>query len=162
MDIIVNVTENWGIGHNGKLLYNIPADLKRFRELTIGRVVVLGRKTLYTFPGKKPLKGRTNLILSHQPGLQIEGATVVNDITHLLTELQQYDSNDISVIGGESIYRMLLPYCDKAYITRTYARPEADSYFPNLDMSPQWRQTDISEMYEFEKLTYRYINYVRV
>ena len=162
MDIIVNVTENWAIGCNGNLLYNIPADLKRFRELTLGRVVILGRKTLYTFPSNRPLKGRTNIILSRQTDLQIEGATVVNSISQLLFILRQYNSRDISVIGGESIYRELLPYCDKAFITRTYTRPQADSFFPNLDESARWRQTDISELYQFDNLTYRYITYTKV
>lgn len=161
MRAIVNVGPDWGIGNSGALLWSIPEDLRRFRQLTTGGVVVLGRKTLATFPGGRPLKNRVNLVLSGQPDLIIEGAVVLHSIEALLEEVNRY-KQPVWVIGGDSVYRQLLPWCDTVELTRTYGRALADTFFPDLDMDPAWRQTDLSPLYDHGGVPFRYITYRRV
>lgn len=158
MDFVVNVCENWGIGNKGELLVAISADLKRFRQLTTGKTVILGRKTLSTFPGGRPLKNRTNLILSSTAS-EIEGAEVFPTMEALLERLKSCDLSQVSVIGGASVYEALLPYCDTAYITKTMLSPEADTYFPDMDAMPNWTITEKSELLEENGITFQYINY---
>ena len=117
MNLIVAVDENWAIGCRGDLLVRIPADHKMFRQETLGKVVVLGRKTMDTFPGGMPLQGRTNLILTRNPDYQVKGGIVVHSVEVLLEKLKDYDAKDVYVIGGDSVYRQLLPYCDTAHVT---------------------------------------------
>ena len=147
MNLIVAVDKNWAIGLHNKLLVSIPADMKFFRETTMGKVVVMGRKTLESFPGGQPLKRRTNIVLTSDKNYKVKDAVVVNSVEALLEELRQYNDEDIYVIGGESIYRQLLPYCKVAHITKIDHAYEADTYFPNLDEMPEWnrgqRGTDI-------------------
>ena len=162
MNIIAAVDENWGIGYKGRLLVSIPRDQKHFREETTGKVVVLGRKTLETFPQGMPLQNRTNIILSQDKSFQVKGATVVHSIEELLEELKQYPSEDIYIIGGESVYEQMLPYCDTAHITKIDHSYQADTYFPNLDRAPDWEITaDSDEQYYFD-LTYTFYRYQRV
>ena len=116
MNIIVAVDENWAIGYRGDLLVRIPADHKMFRNETIGKVVVLGRKTMDTFPGGLPLAGRTNIVLTRNPEYQVKDAIVVHSVEELLAELKNYDTKDVYVIGGDSVYSQLLPYCDTAHV----------------------------------------------
>ena len=158
MNAIVNVTENWGIGQDNRLLVTISDDLKRFRRLTTGRTVILGRKTLETFPGGRPLRGRRNLILSGNPSFYVSRATVV----HSLAELRQAVLPDepLSVIGGASIYELLLPYCDTAYVTKTLISPPADRFFPNLDELPNWELADASDILEENGVRFQYLDYV--
>ena len=118
MNVIAAVDENWAIGNRNELLVRIPADHKFFREETTGKVVILGRKTLQTFPGGLPLKNRENLILSGNENFKVKDAEVFNSIEELLERLKDYDTEDVYVIGGESVYRQLLPYCDTAHIRR--------------------------------------------
>ena len=139
MDLIVNVTENWGIGCQGRLLVSISADLRRFRQLTEGRVVILGRKTLETFPGGRPLKNRTNIILTTNPDFHAVGAVAVHSEQALFELLRQYPRESLCVIGGASVYRLLLPYCDTARVTRTLTTVPADAFFPDLDAMESWR-----------------------
>ena len=129
MDLIVNVTENWGIGCQGRLLVSISADLRRFRQLTEGRVVILGRKTLETFPGGRPLKNRTNIILTTNPDFHAVGAVAVHSEQALFELLRQYPRESLCVIGGASVYRLLLPYCDTARVTKTLTTVPADGDF---------------------------------
>lgn len=157
MQLIVAVDQNWAIGHQGDQLFYIPADLKRFKELTTGHPVILGRKTLATFPGGRPLKGRVNLILSRNPDFAPEGATVCPDLDTLLAAAPE----DSFVIGGESVYRALLPHCSVAHVTKVDASFEADTWFPNLDKDPHWHITDISQDMEHEGLVFRYVTYRR-
>jgi dihydrofolate reductase len=159
MDLIVNVTENWGIGKDGKLLISISADLKRFRQLTTGKTVILGRKTLGTFPGGRPLKNRTNLILSGSAA-SIEGAVVLPSLEALFAQLKACDLGQVSVIGGASVYRALLPYCDRAYITKTLLTPEADTFFPNLDQAENWSVAEAGPVLEENGVQFQYIDYV--
>ena len=145
MNIIVAVDKNWAIGKNNKMMWSIPADMRFFREKTTGHVVVMGRKTLESFPNGLPLKQRTNLILSRDRSYKVKGALVLHTMEELLEHLKEYDSSDIFVIGGESIYRQFLPYCDTAYVTRIDHAYDADTYFPNLDELLEWTMTEVSE-----------------
>ncbi|MBR6158231.1 MAG: dihydrofolate reductase, partial [Lachnospiraceae bacterium] len=141
MNIIAAVDKNWGIGNRGELLVSIPKDQKMFRQETTGKVVVLGRKTLDTFPQKQPLPYRTNIILTHDKNYQVKGAVVVHSIEKLMEELKKYPSQDVYIIGGESIYQQMMPYCDTAHITQIDHEYQADAFFPNLDEDPEWEMT---------------------
>lgn len=138
MNLIVAVDKNWAIGNKGELLAHLRADMKHFAAITTGKVVVLGSKTLSTFPGGRPLKNRTNIILSRREDFAPGGAVVVHSEIELLDELKKYKSDDIFVIGGASVYNLLLSYCDKAYITEFNKAFEADAYIPNLAASGEW------------------------
>ena len=155
MNLIVAVDKNWAIGRDGDQLIYIPEDLKHFKALTTGHPVILGRKTLATFPGGRPLKGRRNLILSRDPAFAPEGAEVFPDLDHLLSAAPA----DSFVIGGASVYRTLLDRCDTAYITRIDASFPADKYFPDLDADPRWQIKEISETMEHEGISFRYYTY---
>ncbi len=160
MELIVNVTENWGIGFENRLLVSISADLRRFRQLTEGKVVILGRKTLETFPGGRPLKNRTNIVLTTDPAFRADGAVIVHSAQELFSALRGYSQQALCVIGGASVYRLLLPYCTRARVTKTAAMPAADAFFPNLDALENWRIADASEPMEENGLRFQYVDYV--
>ena len=161
MNIIVAADKNWAIGKNNKLLVSIPQDMKFFRETTTGKVVVMGRKTLESFPGGQPLKKSVNIVLTSDKNYHVNGADIVHSIDALLEELKKYPAEDIYVIGGESIYRQLLPYCDKAYVTKIEHAYDADTFFPNLDEDPQWRMTKTSDEQTYFDLEYEFTIYER-
>ena len=161
MNILVAVDENWAIGYRGDLLVRIPADHKMFRNETIGKVVVLGRKTMDTFPGGLPLAGRTNIVLTRNPEYQVKDAIVVHSVEELLAELKNYDTKDVYVIGGDSVYSQLLPYCDTAHVTKIDRSYEADTYFPNLDASGEWEITAESDEQSYFDTTYHFLKYER-
>ena len=138
MKAILSADRNWGIGYQNKLLVTIPSDMRFFRETTTGKVIVLGRKTLETFPGGLPLKNRVNIVLTHDRSLQVKDAVVVHDLEELMEELKKYPEEDIYVVGGGSVYELLLPYCDTAYVTRIDMAYQADTFFPDLDQDPEW------------------------
>lgn len=160
MNLIVNVTENWGIGFENKLLVSISADLRRFRELTMGKAVILGRKTLETFPGGRPLKGRRNMIMSTNANYAPEGAEVYHSLDALLDEVRKLDPEEVCVIGGASIYEALLPYCRTAQITKTYVNCEADRFFPDLDAMDNWKIEKIYDEENENGIRFQYIDYV--
>ena len=162
MNIIVAADEHWAIGNKGKLLVSIPNDMKHFRQETTGKVIVLGHKTLQTFPQGMPLQSRTNIILSRDRKLTVKGAKVVHSVEELLEELKGYPTEDVYVVGGESVYRQLLPYCHRAYVTRIDHAYDADTYFPNLDEDPQWKMTKISDEQTYFDLEYVFTIYERV
>ena len=159
MNLIAAVDKNWAIGRNNKLLVSIPDDMKFFRETTTGKVVVMGRKTLESFPGKKPLKNRVNIVLTSDNSYQVDGAVIVHDMDELHEELKKYNSQDIYVIGGESIYRQLLDECDVAHITQIDFSYEADAWFPNLDEKEEWVVTADSEEQTYFDLEYYFYKY---
>ena len=159
MNLIAAVDENWAIGKNNQLLVSIPADMKFFRTTTTGKVVVMGRKTLESFPNGLPLKNRTNIVLTHNPNYSVKDAIVVHSLDELHEELKKYNSEDIYVIGGEKIYEQLLDECDVAHITKIDFEYDADAYFPNLDENPDWEITGDSEeqtYFDLELYFYRY------
>ena len=145
MNLIAAVDNNWAIGYKGKLLVTIPADHKRFREMTTGKVVVLGRKTMDTFPGGQPLKNRTNIILSRNPEYRVKDALTAGSTEELLEMVKDYPDEDVFIIGGESIYSALIGYCDTAYITKLNYSYSADAYFPDLSKLYEWEMVSESE-----------------
>lgn len=145
MKLVVAVDKNWGIGYKGELLARVRADLRYFQSLTKGNVVILGSKTLSTFPGGRVLKDRINIVLSRREDYSPEGAIVVHSIDELLCELKNYENETIFVIGGANVYSQLLPYCDTAYVTKFNKSFDCDAYFENLDVSPDWELVSIGE-----------------
>ena len=158
MNVIVAVDANWAIGKGGDQLVYIPEDLKHFKELTMGHPVILGRRTMATFPGGRPLKGRRNLVLSRDPDFRPEGAEVYPDLAPLLAAAPE----DAFVVGGASVYRALLDRCDTAYVTKIGRAYEADCWFPNLDEDPAWTLAEESEAMEHEGIAFRYTVYRRI
>lgn len=161
MKLIAAVDSNWAIGYKNQLLVRIPHDQKWFQSTTMGKVIVLGRKTLETFPNGVPLAGRTNIVLTTDKSLKVRGATVVHSIDELLTELKRYNSEDVYVVGGESVYNQLLDMCDTAYITKIDYVYEADRYFPNLDENKSWELREESDEQTYFDLEYTFRTYVR-
>ena len=157
MNLIAAVDRNWAIGRDGDQLCYIPADLKHFQALTTGHPVILGRKTLATFPCGRPLKNRRNLILSRTMGEAPQGAEVFSTAEVLLAAAPE----DSFVIGGASVYRQLLPWCDTAYVTKIDRAFPADCYFPDLDQDPAWERTEESAPLEQDGIIYRYLTYRR-
>ncbi|MGI6012599.1 MAG: dihydrofolate reductase [Ruminococcus sp.] len=161
MNMILSADQNWGIGCNNKLLVSIPSDMKFFRTQTTGKVVVMGRKTLESFPGGMPLKNRTNIVVTRDPDYDARGALAVHSREELLEELKKYKSEDIYIIGGEAIYRMMLPYCDTIHVTKIDFAYEADRFFPNLDEMPEWEITASSDEQTYFDLEYTFLKYER-
>ena len=159
MKAIVAVDKNWGIGLKGKLLVSIPADMKFFRSTTLGKVVVMGRKTLESFPNGAPLKDRVNIVLTKNTSFQKNGVIVVHSIDELKDELKKYNSDDVYVIGGETIYKQLIDECDTAYVTKIDYAYEADAYFPNLDEKVNWEVAVEGEEETYYDLEYYFMTY---
>ena len=158
MQAIVNVSQNWGIGKENRLLFPLRADLKRFKELTMGHAVVMGRKTLESLPGKKGLPGRRNLVLTRD-----ESFTAPNvEAVHTPLQAVFATGTEDFCIGGESVYRLLLPACDRVYVTKVLATAEADAFFPNLDEDPEWQIERESEIMEENGVRFQYVDYVKV
>lgn len=156
MKAIVLVDENWGIGVDGNQIVYIHSDLRYFREMTMGHPVILGRKTLATFPGGRPLKGRRNLVLSRNPNFASCEAEVFRDLETLLAAAP----DDSFVIGGESVYAALLAYCDTVYVTKVHGVFSADCHFPDLDQCLHWQiaaeaQSQEENGIEFHRLIYK-------
>lgn len=160
MNLIVAVDKNWAIGYQGKLLVSIPADMKFFREKTTGNVVVMGKNTLLSFPGGRPLKNRVNIVIAPEKDFTVDGATVVCGIAEALDEIKKYKSENVYVIGGGSIYRQMLEYCDTAYVTYINYAYSADTYFPNLDeLADEWYLAGESEEETYFDLEYVFRTY---
>ena len=162
MNLIAAVDQNWAIGNKNQLLVKIPADQKFFRETTTGKVVVMGRKTLESFPNGLPLKNRTNIVLTRDKNYEVKDAIVLHSLEDLREELKKYPSEDIYVIGGETIYRQLLDDCDVAHITKIEFAYDADAYFPNLDELSEWKITADSEEQTYFDLEYYFYKYEKV
>ena len=160
MVAIVAVAENWGIGKDGDLLFSIRQDMRRFRTLTSYMTVIMGRKTLESLPGGKPLPKRRNIVLSSRME-PVEGVEIARDIDELLSLVADDPAEEVYVIGGGQVYSALLPHCDKVLLTRVYTSPEADAFFPDLDADGAWKIESESELLEEDGLTFRYIDYVR-
>lgn len=162
MNAIVAVDKNWAIGNKGKLLVSIPSDMKRFREITTGKVVVLGRKTMATFPNGMPLKNRTNIVLTKDINYKAGDAIIVHSIDELLEELKNYNSEDIYIIGGDSVYKQMLPYVDICEVTKIRYAYEADSYFPNLEKDENWVIDSESEEQTYFDTEYTFQRWKRI
>lgn len=158
MELIVAVYEDWGIGRDGTQPVALSADRKFFRETTRGALVIVGRKTLADFPGGKPLPGRTNVVLTRQSGT-IPGARACNSPEEAARLGRQ--AQRAFVIGGGSVYRQMLPYCDAAYVTKIHAAPESDTFFPSLDADPAWELAQILQSGEENGIQYEMCLYRR-
>lgn len=159
MKCIVAVDSNWAIGNKGKLLVSIPNDQKMFRGETTGKVIVLGRKTLETFPNGLPLKNRTNIIMSTNPDYEVKDAIVVHDDKELFEAIKDYNTDDVYIIGGQSVYERFVPYCDTAIVTKIDQEYEADAYFPNLDKDENWSIVAESEEQTYFSVEYTFREY---
>lgn len=158
MELIVAVYDDWGIGANGTQPVALSADRKFFRETTRGAMVIVGRKTIEDFPGKKPLPGRVNLVLTRTQA-DIPGFTVCAS-PEAAVELAK-EADRAMVIGGGSIYRQMLPYCNKAYVTKVHTTVSSDTFFPNLDADRDWQLADILQSGEEEGIAYEMCLYIR-
>lgn len=158
MKSIVAVDRNWGIGIDNDMLISIPEDMKYFVEQTRDKVVVMGKNTLDSFPGGKPLKNRINIVLSRSD-LDNEGIVPVKTIEEILTEIKKYNSDDVLVVGGGSVYKQLLPYCSECIITKIDEEFKAEVFYPNLDELDNWKIVDESETHEHDGIKYKYLIY---
>ncbi|MDO5695888.1 MAG: dihydrofolate reductase [Eubacteriales bacterium] len=144
MKAIVAVEKNWGIGYQGRLLTHIPADLRYFKEKTINKAVIMGRRTFESLPGRQPLPQRHNIILTRDADYQVRGAVVLRSKEAVLEYVKNMQSADVFVIGGEQVYKLFMPETDEIYVTRIDYNYASDVYFPNLDMLPEWAVTAVS------------------
>lgn len=158
MELIVAVYDDWGIGADGTQPIALSADRKFFREMTRGAMVIVGRRTIADFPGQKPLPGRVNVALTRSKA-EIPGFTVCNNPAEAV-ELAK-NAQRAMVIGGGSIYKQMLPYCDTAYITKIHCAPPSDTFFPNLDKAPAWMLDEILQSGEENGIAYEMCRYVR-
>ncbi len=161
MNLIVAADNNWAIGNKNEPLVRIPNDQKHLREETAGKVVVMGRKTLENFPQGQPFKNRTNIVLTTDRKYRVKDAVVVHSLKDLLEELKQYNDEDIYIIGGESVYRQMLPYCNVAHVTKIDMAYEADTYFPDLDKDEDWQITADSDEQTYFDIAYQFVKYER-
>ena len=161
MNLIVAVDKNWAIGYQNKLLVSIPEDMKFFRTTTTGKVVVMGRKTLDSFPGGKPLPGRRNIVITRNVDFDRRGCEIAATLKAALELAGDTNSDDLWVIGGGSVYTALLSRCKRVYLTKVDAVAEdADTFFPNLDKLPVWEVEHASEPVTENGVTYRFIDYI--
>ena len=161
MKIIVAVDSNWGIGCDGNLLQHIPEDMKFFKEKTIGNVVVMGRETFESLPGKNPLNNRVNIVLSRNNSFKDDRLTICKSIEETFKELEKYNNDEIFIIGGETIYKQFLPYCDELYITKIKNEYKADRFFPNVDIMENWELVEESEVKEYKDIKYIFSRYLK-
>ena len=161
MKLIAAVDQNWNLGYRGELLFRIPADLKRFRALTVGNIVIMGRKTLLSLPGGRPLVNRDNIVLTRNTSLDAQGAAVAHSIVELSELLRQpgFAGKEVFVIGGAEVYAQLLPYCEAALITHVNATREADCSLPDLTALEKWEIAEHSEVQIYEDLSFFYVTY---
>ncbi len=167
MKMIVAADKNWGIGNKNTLLVRIPADQKRFQTMTLGKIIVMGRNTFESLPGKVGLYGRRNLVITHNPTYKAPGADVVHSFEEAMSYLDAclakgYQSEDIFIIGGERVYRQFLPLCDTIYLTKIAYAYEADTYFPDLTKLSEWQLWDQSDEQTFFDIEYFYEEYRKV
>ena len=161
MKIIAAADRNWSIGNNGGLLVRIPEDQRFFKQMTVGKTVVMGRKTLDSLPGGRALKDRTNIVLTRDPGFQRDNVTVVHSLSEALSLIKELPPDDVMIIGGASVYSLFLPYCDGAVITMIDAEFEADRRIPDLDTLPEWSLTEESGPHEWNGIRYTFRQYTR-
>lgn len=161
MKLIAAVDNHWAIGYKGQLLVSIRADQINFKKHTINNTVILGRKTLDTFPNGLPLPQRRNIILSAKKDYKVKNAEVVHSVDELLELVKDVNDDELFVIGGESIYRQLLPYCHEAIITKIDYVYQADAFVPNLDEDEDWECVEESEEMTCFDISFKYCKYIR-
>ena len=162
MKSILSADLNWGIGCGGKLLQRVPEDMRFFMNMTTGKVVIMGRETFESLPGMKPLKDRVNIVLSKNGVFDNDELIVCRSLDELFKKLEGYSPDDVFVIGGESVYTQLLPYCTEVYVTRFEKEFEADRHFPDLDRLDNWKLVSESEPSCYKDMSFRYLKYVKI
>ncbi len=158
MKAITVVDKNWAIGKNGDLLVHLPGDLRYYKEKTIGNVIVVGRKTLDSFPGGKPLPGRTNIVMTRDPEFRRDGCIICHSKDEVMEKLRDYDSERVFIAGGAAVYEQFMDDCSEFYVTKIYGEYDADRFFPNLDaegLHVTWQ----SEMQQEKGISYRFMIY---
>ena len=158
MKAILHADKNWGIGKSNALMFRIPADMKFFRETTTGNVVVMGSNTLKSFPGGKPLKDRINIVL-YPDGEEREDCKIVRSVEELFCEIKKYPTDKVFVIGGQMMYKTLLPYCESVLVTKVDAEGDADAFFENLDKNPDFELVYESQPVETNGYTVKFTTY---
>ncbi len=161
MKAIVNVDKNWGIGKGNDLLNHLSPDMKFFKEKTTGNVVVMGKSTFLSFPGQKALPNRVNIVLTTDKSWGAADVIACHSLDELFIQLERYDTNTVYVIGGESVYEQLLPYCNTAYVTKVETAKEADKFFPNLDENKEWVLSQDGEMLEHNGVNFKFTTYIK-
>ncbi len=162
MKLILATDENWAIGNKGGLLCHISGDLKYFKERTAGKTVVMGRPTLESLPGAKPLPKRENIILTTRPDYEVPGAAVAHSEEELERLLEGRDTDDVFIIGGGKVYRDFLDRCDTCYITKIFDKFQADTWFVNLDEREEFTIVWRSDVQEENGIRYQFLEYRRV
>ena len=161
MNLIAAVDKNWAIGKGNDLLVDIPEDKRFFREETLGKVVVMGRKTLESLPTGS-LDFRTNIVLTKDKNYRPKDICVCHSVDEVLEVVSDYDTNDVYIIGGQSIYEQFVDLCDVAHITKVDYKYDADAHFPNLDKIPEWKVTQMSEEHTYFDLCYEFKKYCKM
>ncbi|MCB8815650.1 dihydrofolate reductase [Desulfosporosinus shakirovi] len=162
MKAIAAVDLNWGIGYRGNLLKRIPDDMKFFKQMTLGKVVIMGRETFESLPGQEPLKDRVNIVLSKSERFDNERVILCRSLDELYSELEKYDTDDVFVVGGESVYSQLLASCTEAYVTKIEEKYVADKYFVNLDKNKAWKLVSATNLQNHENIGYKFVKYALV
>lgn len=160
MKAIVAVDRNWGIGKGNDLLVHLPGDLKYYKEKTLGKVIIVGQKTLESFPGGRPLPGRTNIVLSDDPSFERDDCVICRTRDEVMAKVAGYDKDNVFVCGGGSIYKLFLEDCEELYVTKIDAEFDADTFFPNLDelgYEIDWESEPKNE----NGIDYRFVRYVK-
>ena len=161
MNMIVAADKNWGIGKDGQLLTHLSRDLKYFKERTLGKAVVMGRKTLESLPGGRPLPGRTNIVLTANPDYEKEGCVIVHSMDELRKKCLEFPDDDVMIIGGATLYNELMEECESLFITKIYEEFEADAFIKNADELPGYKVAWQSEMHEEHGIRYQFFEYKR-
>lgn len=159
MKLIVAVNEKWGIGKGNDLLYHLPSDMKFFRNTTKGNIIVIGRKTLESFPNAKPLPYRTNVVLTRDKTYQAEDTVILNSCEEVLEYIKNNSESETYICGGEEIYRLFLPYCSEALVTKVSDSCNAEKFMPNLDNDDNWELIEKSETITENELQFCFCTY---
>lgn len=162
MNAIVIVDEEWGIGRDNDLLVHLPGELKYFREKTLNKVIVIGRKTLESFPNQKPLPNRRNVVLTSNESFENEDCTVCVGVDQLMKELSKWESEDVFIAGGEQIYRQFIDKCNKVFVTKIYHKFQADKHFVNMDERDDFQIGWIGEEKTENGFRYQFFRYDRI
>ncbi len=160
MNMIAAVDSLCGIGINGNMLYHIPEDLRFFKQMTYGKVVVMGHSTLKSLPGASPLAGRTNIVLTGSTEFTADNCILCHSLNDLWQAIAPYDGDDVFVIGGESVYAQLMDYCTKAYVTKIHHAMHADRFFPDIENAANWALIAESDMKEYNGIRFSFREYV--
>jgi len=160
MNAIAAVSANWGLGKDNDLLFHISEDMKHFRTLTSGGTVIMGRKTLDSMPGGKALPKRRNIVITRDQNFRRENVEVAHSIEQALELVANDDPEKVWVIGGGEIYKAMLPYCSKCYMTKVYAQPECDVFFPDLDEMESWQVMCSEPAARDGELEYQFVDYI--